>query len=103
LHADVERGFGDGSAELGDIVNLGRFVREREREWDGMGWDGMGVRTDLEIIWDIVVFAAWCAEEAIAGAGCLVRGRGLGVVVGLLERVSLRSCLVPGICSHGGT
>jgi hypothetical protein len=55
----------------------------------------------LEIIWDVVVFAARCTEEAIAGAGSLVGWRGLSVV-GLFEGVSLRSCLVSCICRHGG-
>lgn len=55
----------------------------------------------LEVIWDVVVFAARSTEETIAGAGCLVGWRGLGVV-GLFEGVPLRSCLVSRVCRHVG-
>jgi hypothetical protein len=57
--------------------------------------------TDLEIIWNVVVFAARCTKQAIAGPGCLVGGWGLGVAR-LVKGVSLRGCLVFGVCRHDG-
>jgi hypothetical protein len=51
LHADVERGFGDGPAEL-EVDVLGTVLREADRFGVELVW------TNLEIIRDIVVFTA---------------------------------------------